>query len=257
MWFNCRFIPLLTIDSKFVSQKMTMTACVDMNNYLELEEEFRKPSAVLQYFLHHQIIGVDDFIVYNSNALDSSTTSILYNHGIKINLLPYNFPFDLTDKQQNRQLIEMDCLMRNFNAAKYTFVSAINEYLYPSTRLRSSNQFLKYAGKVSSDVSQFTIASRAVCVDKRKKIFSDNLLYDADTRSERPFYVYRPQDFKRPVIEGPAKSLDIDRNTMFVHRYLEKCVSKTDLYDWTTILSNDFLQYVLDIGRELNKLIYR
>ncbi|XP_055624683.1 uncharacterized protein LOC129767634 [Toxorhynchites rutilus septentrionalis] len=252
-----RFIPLRVIDSKSISQKMTMTACVDLNNYLELEEEFREPSAVLQYFLHHQIIGVDDFIVYNSNALDSSTASILYNHGIKINLLPYNFPFDLTNKQQNRQLIEMDCLMRNFNAAKYTFVSAINEYLYPSSRLRSSNQFLKYAGKVSSDASHFTIAARAVCIDNRKKIFSDNLLYDTDTRSERPFYIYRPQDYNRPVSEPPPKPLDIDRNIMFVHRYLEKCVSKSDLYDWTTILSKDFLQYVIEIGKELNKLIYR
>ena len=155
-----RYVPLRVLESRSVQQKMTMTACVDMTDYLELEEEFRMPSAVLQYFLHHQIVGVEDFIVYNSNALNGATASLLYSHGIKINLLPYNFPFDLADRHQNRLLIEMDCLMRNYNAAKLTYIGAINEYLYPSSRLRVNNQFLKYAWKVSSDVSRFSIASR-------------------------------------------------------------------------------------------------
>lgn len=252
-----RYIPLRVIESKSIPQKMTMTACVDLNNYLELDEEFRKPSAVLQYFLHHQIVGVDDFIVYNSNALDSLTTTTLYNHGIKINLLPYNFPFDLTNKQQNRQFIEMDCLMRNFNAARYTFVGAINEYIYPNSRLRSSNQFLKYANKASSDVSQFAITTRTVCIDDRKKIFSDNLLYDVEAHDKRSFYIYRPQDYNRSGSQEPIKSLSIDGNTLFMHRYVEKCVGKSDLYDWSTILNSDFLQYVNEVGKELNKLIFR
>ncbi|XP_058831869.1 uncharacterized protein LOC131690258 [Topomyia yanbarensis] len=252
-----RFIPLRVIESKSVSQKMTITACVDLNNYLELEEEFRKPSAVLQYFLHHQIIGVDDFIVYNSNSLDSTTTAMLYNHGIKVNLLPYNFPFDLASKQQNRLIIELDCLMRNYNAAKYTFVGGINEYLYPNSRLRSNNQFLKYAGKVSSDVNQFSVAVRTVCIDSRKKIFSDNLLYDVEARNDRTFFVYRPQNYNRTGSQEFAKTLTVDGKIMFVHRYLEKCVSKSDLYDWTTILDAEFLQYVIDVGKELNKLIFR
>lgn len=252
-----RYVPLRVIESKSVPQKMTMTACVDLNNYLELEDEFRKPSAVLQYFLHHQIIGVDDFIVYNSNSLDSVTTSLLFNHGIRINLLPFNFPFDLTNKQQNRQLIELDCLMRNYNAAKYTFVGAINEYLYPNSRLRNNNQFLKYASKVSSDVTQFVVATRTICVDNRKKIFSDNLLYDVEAPKERQFYIYRPQDYNQTGSPDATKSLNVDRNIMFMHRYVEKCVSKTDLYDWTTTLEGEFLQYVTEVGRELNKLIYR
>ncbi|XP_053687486.1 uncharacterized protein LOC128736987 [Sabethes cyaneus] len=252
-----RFIPLRVLESKSVPQKMTITACVDLNNYLELENNFRQPSAILQYFLHHQIIGVDDFIVYNSNALDSMTTSILYNHGIKINLLPYNFPFDLTNTVQNRRLIELDCLMRNYNAAKYTFVGSINEYLYPSSRLRSNNEFLKNVAQVSSDVTQFTIATRAVCVDDRKKIFSDNLLYDVEARQESPFYIYRPQNYNRTGSQEFIKSLNVDRNVIFVHRYVEKCASKSDLYDWTTVLESDFLQYVNEIGKELNKLIYR
>lgn len=252
-----RYIPLRVIESKSIPQKMTMTACVDLNNYLELDEEFRKPSAVLQYFLHHQIVGVDDFIVYNSNALDSLTTTTLYNHGIKINLLPYNFPFDLTNKQQNRQMIELDCLMRNFNAARYTFVGAINEYIYPNSRLRSSNQFLKYANKASSDVTQFAITSRTICIDDRKKIFSDNLLYDVESRGEKPFYIYRPQDYNRSGSQEIVKSLSIDGNTLFMHRYVEKCASKSDLYDWSTILNSNFLQYVNEVGKELNKLIFR
>lgn len=252
-----RFIPLRFIESKAIPQKMTMTACVDLNNYLELEDEFRKPSAVLQYFLHHQIVGVDDFIVYNSNALDSTTTAMLYNHGIKINLLPYNFPFDLANKHQNRLLIELDCLMRNFNAARYTFVSAINEFLYPNSRLRSNNQFLKYAGKVSSDVTEFTVTTRTICIDKRRKIFSDNLLYDVDARNERPFVIHRPLDYNRTGSQEVVKSLTVERNIMFVHRYIENCVGKSDLYDWTTTLDADFLQYVSEVGKELNKLIYR
>ncbi|KAL1386041.1 hypothetical protein pipiens_001352 [Culex pipiens pipiens] len=254
-----RYIPLRVIESKSIPQKMTMTACVDLNNYLELEDEFRKPSAVLQFFLHHQIVGVDDFIVYNSNALDSTTTAMLYNHGIKINLLPYNFPFDLANKQQNRLIIELDCLMRNYNAARYTFVGAINEYLYPNSRLRSNNQFLKYAGKVSSDVTQFTVTTRTICVDKRRKIFSDNLLYDVDARNDRPFVIHRPLDYNRTGSAPPelVKSLTVERGIMFVHRYIENCVGKSDLYDWSTTLDADFLQYVSEVGKELNKLIYR
>ncbi|XP_035906682.1 uncharacterized protein LOC118509708 [Anopheles stephensi] len=259
-----RYVPLRVLESRSVQQRMTMTACVDMSDYLELEEEFRMPSAVLQYFLHHQIVGVEDFIVYNSNALNGATTSLLYSHGIKINLLPYNFPFALADKQQNRLLIEMDCLMRNYNAAKLSFIGAINEYLYPSSRLRVNNKFLKYAWKVSSDVSRFAIASRSVCIDKRKKVFSDNLLYDVDVGaqltapSERPFYVYKPQDYNRTAGTPEfVKTLDVDRSMIFVHRYGGKCSSKTNLHDWTISLQPDFLQYVTDVGRELNKLIFR
>ncbi|EAA09426.3 AGAP005120-PA [Anopheles gambiae str. PEST] len=257
-----RYVPLRVLESRSVQQKMTMTACVDMTDYLELEEEFRMPSAVLQYFLHHQIVGVEDFIVYNSNALNGATASLLYSHGIKINLLPYNFPFDLADRHQNRLLIEMDCLMRNYNAAKLTYIGAINEYLYPSSRLRVNNQFLKYAWKVSSDVSRFSIASRSVCIDKRKKIFSDNLLYDVDVAmtnpTERPFQVYKPQDYNRTAgTPDFVKTLDVDRSLLFVHRYGGKCSSKTNLHDWTVSLQPDFLQYVTDVGRELNKLIFR
>ncbi|XP_055606632.1 uncharacterized protein LOC129754527 [Uranotaenia lowii] len=252
-----RIIPLRVIETKSVPQKMTMTACVDMNDYLELENEFRKPSSMLQYFLHHQIVGVEDFIVYNSNALDSPTRAVLYNHGIKINLLPYNFPFDLTNKRQIRQLIELDCLMRNYNAAKYTFVGSINEYLYPSSRLRSNNQFLKDAGKASPDITQFTISSRTVCIDRRKKIFSDNVLYDVEARSDQPFYVFRPQDYNRTGLQEVGKSLDIDRNVMFMHRYVEKCSEHADRYEWTSIVEPNFLQYVTEVGKELNKLIYR
>lgn len=154
-------------------------------------------------------------------------------------------------------MIELDCLMRNFNAARYTFVGAINEYVYPNSRLRSSNQFLRYANKASSDVTQFAVTSRTICIDDRKKIFSDNLLYDVEARGEKSFYIYRPQDYNRSGSQEIVKSLSIDGNTLFMHRYVEKCASKSDLYDWSTVISSDFLQYVNEVGKELNKLIFR
>ncbi|XP_052871962.1 uncharacterized protein LOC128277530 [Anopheles cruzii] len=256
-----RYVPLRVLESKSVRQRMTITACVDMNDYLELEEDVRHPAAVLQYFLHHQIVGVEDFIVYNSNALNGATASLLYNHGIKINLLPYNFPFDLSNRQQNQMIIEMDCTMRNYNAAKLTFVGAINEYLYPSSRLRLNNQFLTYAWKVSSDVSRFAVSTRSVCIDSRKKIFSDNLLYDVDAHSdsEGQFFVYKPQHYNRSAggTIDLMKTLDVERNMLFVHRYGGKCSSKANLHEWTEGLHGDFLQYIMDVGRELNKLIFR
>ena len=248
------YLPLRALDSKMIKQKMTMTACVDMNNYGHTRDEFSKDTAILQYFLHHQIIGIEEFLVYNGNGLNMNLLNLLNSHAIKVNVLPYNFPFELVSRQQNRAIIEIDCLLRNLNAAKYTMITSVNEFVYPNSRLKGNNQFIRLINKMSSDVNRFRIASRSVVLDYRKKIFSDNFKYDVEAKDDLPFYIYRPVDYNRT---DDTKSIDIDRNIIFVHKYIEnKTSNKNDLYEWTSIVDDEFKAFINDIAKELNRLLF-
>lgn len=250
----------LTIKNHAQMDKYLVTACVDLNSYnRSFTDDFINDTNVAQYFLHHEIIGIRNFIIYNSNVnqMNQHVADLLINkYGIRLNVLPYNFPLAMSSQGKNRAIIEADCLLRTSGLTKFVMIASIDEYLYPSSKLAPSNPLIKLFNHYSSEVNRFEISSKAVCIDPHRRIHSDNDRYSVDTKT-RMFYIQKnefPYNDK-PINDIGKKSIEVDRNLAVVHKY-GKCSSKNDLYDWRTTMEQQHQDYINFISKELNKLLF-
>lgn len=257
------YVPIrhLTIKNSLQMEKSLITACVDLNSYnRSFTDEFVSDSNVAQYFLHHELIGIHNFIIYNSNInqMNQHVVDLLTSKfGIRLNILPYNFPLVMSSKVKNRAIIEADCLMRTSGLTKYVMISSIDEYLYPAQKLTSASPLIKLFNQYSSEVNRFEISSKAVCTDAHRKIHSDNEQYSVDLKP-RVFFIQKnefPYNDK-PVNDIGKKAIDVERNLAVLHKYT-KCLKKDDLHDWRTTMEKNHLDYVNFVSRELNKLLMR
>lgn len=177
-------------------------------------------------------------------------------YGVRLNVLPYNFPLVLGSRYKNRAIIEADCLLRTSGLTKFVMLSSVDEYLYPSQKISAVNPLIKLFNHYSSEVNRFEISSKAVCIDPHRKIHSDNELYSPDQRI-RSFFIQKneyPYNDK-PVNDIGKKSIEVDRNLAVVHKYT-KCTSKSDLHSWRSTMEQPHQDYVTFISKELNKLLF-
>lgn len=256
------YVPIrhLTIKNHLQMDKSLITVCLDLNSYnRSFTEEFVNDANVVQYFLHHELIGIHNFIIYNSNVnqMNQHVVDLLTNkYGIRLNVLPYNFPLVMSSKVKNRALIEADCMLRTSGLTKYVMISSVDEYLYPSQKLSSASPLIKLFNHYSSEVNRFEISNKAICADPHRKIHSDNDRYSLDVKL-RPFFIQKneyPYNDK-PLNDIGKKSIEVDRNLAVLHKYT-KCVLKTDLFDWRTTMEQSHQDYVNFISKELNKLLF-
>jgi hypothetical protein len=209
---------------------------------------------------HHELIGIRNFVIYNNplTHLNQYMVDLINTRfGIKLDVIPYNFPFELTSKIKNRAILEMDCLLRTSGTTSYVIISSLNEYLYPSQRLSLTNPLIRLLNRYSSDVNKFEIKTRYVCMDPRRKILSDNNLYNIDVKTSDIFYIFKNEypNNDKLINESNKSSVEIERSIAIVHKYIN-CINKTDLHDWRTATDKEFLNYIDLIGKELNTLIF-
>lgn len=258
------YVPIrhLTIKDQFqMESKSLITACVDLNNYNRtFTDDFASDLNILQYFLHHELIGISNFIIYNSNTnqINQHVADVLTSKfGIRLNILPYNFPFALTSQTKNRAIIEADCLYRTSGLTKYLMVTSIDEYLYPSQKLSTSNPLIKLFNHYSNEVSRFEINAKLVCSDKHRKILSDNEMYNVNVKPKLFFISKNEYPYNdKPLNDVSRKSVDVDRNLAVVHKY-SRCTSKSELYDWRTTMDENHRKFVDVLSRDLNKLLLK
>lgn len=120
-------VPLRSLEMKSKPkqnvEKSLMTVCLDLNSYNRTYlDNFINDTTIIQFFLHYELISIRNFIIYNSNVNQMNQYMVdLINtrYGIKLDVLPYNFPFEMTSKVKNRAIIETDCLMRTAGTTKY------------------------------------------------------------------------------------------------------------------------------------------
>lgn len=251
----------LTIKNQQLMDRSLITVCLDLNSYNRtFTDEFITDTNVAQYFLHHELIGIRNFIIYDSNVnqMNQHVIDLLTNkYGIRLNVLPYNFPFAMSSQVKNRAIIETDCLLRTSGLTKYVMISSLNEYLYPSQKLSPSGPLLKLLNHYSSEVSRFEISSKAVCTDEHRKIHSDNPRYSLDSKT-RVFFIQKnefPYNDK-PMNDIGKKAIEVDRALAVIHKYT-KCPSKNDLFEWRTTMDQHHKDYVDFLSKELNKLLFR
>lgn len=259
------YIPIrhLTIKNQLLldkSDKSLITACLDLNTYnRSFTDDFINDTNVAQYFLHHELIGIRNFIIYNSNVnqMNQHVVDLLTNkYGIRLNVLPYNFPLAMSSRGKNRAIIEADCLLRTSGLTKFVMITSVDEYLYPSQKLSAMSPLMKLFNHYSSEVNRFEITSQAVCADPHRKIHSDNEQYSPDMKL-RAFYIQKneyPYNDK-PLNDISKKSIEVDRNLAVMHKYTT-CSSKNDLYDWRSTLEQQHNYYINFLSKELNKLLF-
>lgn len=256
------YIPIrhLTIKNQLNMDKSLVTVCLDLNSYnRSFADEFNNDTNIIQYFLHHELIGVRNFLVYNSNInqIHQHTVDLLSNKfGIKLNILPYNFPYALNSKVKNRLIIEADCMLRSSGLTKYVMIASLNDYFYPAEKISRQSALMKIMSRTSNEISRFSISIKSVCTDPRKRILSDNENYSVDIKS-RGFYIEK-NEFpynNKDVNDISKKTTEIDTDHAVLLRY-STCPKKDDLYVWRPTLKDKHVEYINFISKELNKLMF-
>lgn len=257
------YVPIrhLTIKNQLQMDKSLVTVCLDVNSYnRSFTDDFITDPNIAQYFLHHELIGIHNFIIYNSNVnqMNQHVVDLLTNkYGIRLNVLPYNFPLMMTSKVRNRAIIEADCLLRTSGLTKFVIVASIDEYMYPSQKLSPTSPLLKLLNHYSSEVNRFEISGKAVCIDPHRKIHSDNDRYSLDVKTKIFFIQKNEYPYNdKPVNDISKKSVEVDRNLAVVHSYTKCPPTTSDLYDWRTTMEQHHQDYINFISKELNKLLF-
>uniref|UniRef100_A0A1B0CXA0 Putative conserved secreted protein n=1 Tax=Lutzomyia longipalpis TaxID=7200 RepID=A0A1B0CXA0_LUTLO len=211
------FLPIRSARNTTLTHKSSLVACVDMVSSTlggSSGKSLHIPDVdILQYFIHHQIVGIDEFIVYDRYHITNHIQELLYRHGIKISILPYNFPFTEATEAQNRPFLEMDCLLRARNEAKYAFLTTITEYFYPEISLKRSKILFKTLA-ASTDVFRFDVTTKTVCTEDGVRILAENHLYDPNAKTQHPFLIYR---IDQRALDSPRMQ-DLDPHVAIVHR---------------------------------------
>lgn len=268
------YVRVRNLETKHIKELHLMTVCADL-----LPDDDYHADAIfsefnlLQFFFHHHFIGVDEFLVYDNGQLDASMQRVLARHGIQVNVLPYNFPFESDQSNKKRRILELDCLLRTSNSVKYTLVSTPRDYLYPNGHLQAATSFLRHLkNPLYGNEGRFEIKSNNVCTHHARKIFSDNLFSTTTTNSSADYKIvlYKPSQVLTSGSGGsnndfaaalPKMHLNI--NDAFSNRYID-CdkdivneehgggIGGSNLQRWRSSVSNDFILFIDQIGMEIN-----
>lgn len=242
-------LSLRHIKNKEIKERAEMNVCVNMVAYNSSNtaalSEFSTKTNVMQFFLFHQTIGVDNFLVYNADALSGHTRKLLSQAGVHINFFPYNFPFDYRSAA-TRTILELDCTMRSMNTAQTATLLEINEFFFTGENLRSPDSMLTGLKHYDSDVNRFELTTYSVCMDARFKLLLDSKFYDPERTPGHKIYIY-----KLHMLAEHIKIMPLAISHAFVHVYTNCVGSKDLLHEWRGSIRSDFLQYIEDVRKEI------
>lgn len=255
------------LKRKDVNEMLTMSLCVDLlpHNHIDTDP-FYTDFNLLQFFVHHQLIGIDEFLVYDFNVISPSLKQTLFSHGIKLNIFPYNFPFEMGQHNKTRKIIELDCLLRTSNSVKYTMIATPRDYIFTNGYIGSTPQPLLQMLRnplYGKDVKH-EVTTNAICAHKMKKILSDNLLLSANAHIESPAMLYKTNVIfmrnNNVATSHETAAMRINKNLIFSNHYSDCETAKGErveesLVEWRTALPIDFRRFVDEIAVQINSLL--
>uniref|UniRef100_A0A1I8P171 Uncharacterized protein n=1 Tax=Stomoxys calcitrans TaxID=35570 RepID=A0A1I8P171_STOCA len=237
-----------------------LTICVNLHSreFFNMTSLEKQPQELLQFFVHHYIMGVEDFIAYSGDDIPFSLHPFLSHFNIRVHSMPFNFPFSSANSTDRiRSIIEMDCILRNINRATHSILLDANEFFYPNTNLDDEKSLLHSLRSYDNGVNQFDVKTFAICKDQRHKYLIENTLFDPELKNSHGVSLYRPQDNVLPLNgEEPSRSITLPVLKCLVHRYVN-CVhvGKDGLHDWRNTLREDFMQHIQRLKEEIQLLI--
>lgn len=257
------------LKQKNIEELLTMTLCVDLvPRNQTVVNPFLSEFNLLQFFIHHQLIGIDEFLVYGPPLMSITLKQTLFSHGIKFNTFPFNFPFDISQQKKVQKIIEMDCLLRTSNSVKYTTIVTPRDYIYTNGNLMSKPHPLlqMLRNPLYGSDSQLEILSNPICRHKMKKILSDNLLIGSNTSADTTkmflfktnFIFTRNNNVASNSKGGGAR---LNKNLIFNNHYSDcddshsQSTVNENPVEWRSVVSDEFRQYIDQVGVRVNALL--
>lgn len=254
------------------SHQQLLVSCLNLLSppSLAMRRFYEYELNLLEYFYHHLVIGVDEFIVYDNVGLMTLTVrKQLAAKGIRVNLLPFNFPFEMGSDENIQKILHMDCELRTLNKSRYIFTAQPNDFLYPDALLHLQNSTIVFIEAYNNhSVNRFTVRTNRVCLNTSesrasKTIYDNKLLAEEHdvlrpgAVSRDPFYLNRPK--VGALIDAPPKQLNV---RVFANRYVE-CLpmdgnDEVTHNTWPTtidhVVSAGFMWFLEKINTEVLKM---
>ncbi|KAH8284549.1 hypothetical protein KR018_004111 [Drosophila ironensis] len=240
--------------------RLPATICVDLVGFNSSSRFARNENAMLQFFLFHQALGVQHFLVYNFDELDEGVLRILDRTNIHLYGLPFNFPFRQSNGTASRirQLLHNDCLLRNVNQAGFSLLLQPNELFFPNVRFSGETEkgsLQQQLRHFAAETTRFQLATMAVCYDERKPLLPDNVQYDPERKFPHKILLDR-LDLPPAQLLASSSEVELPLSTAFVHRYVDcEHVGADGLQDWRTGVRQHFMEHINGLRNEVHLLI--
>ncbi|XP_034475850.1 uncharacterized protein LOC117782872 [Drosophila innubila] len=249
-----------TASTPSVHVRLPATICVDLVSFNMSSTFARNADAMLQFFLFHQALGVEHFLVYNYDELSENVVRLLERTKLHLYGLPFNFPFLQTNTTtaRIRQLILSDCLLRNVNYAGFTMLLTPNELVYPNARFASDTKraLQQQLRHFSTETCRFELATYAVCFDEHKKLLLDNVQYDPEVKAPHKLILYRLELPPAQLLLPTATTVELPLSSGLAHRYVDcEQVGKDGLHDWRNGVREDLMDHINTLRNEVDLLI--
>ncbi|CAD1479295.1 unnamed protein product, partial [Heterotrigona itama] len=198
-----------------------------------------QPLQMISFIQFHDIIGVDNFIVYdfgipsqyNSNFKELSKSLNPY-WKFTYTIVPWNFPFLNTHPTIIKDLIQADCLYRTYNKVMYITTLSWEEYIvlrYHHSLTDLLTDFKK--SKMKADrykLKTLTFCTQQTDINSNKNVtlmIFRKLYYDSSILDNRPIYIYNTHEvFKKNNIY----TRDIGKDLVTLNRY-QYCPGKSNI----------------------------
>lgn len=235
-------LQLREMNPKKIPHKLTLTACLSLVKEpmegTKQSEPFVQENHLLEYFFHHHLIGIDEFLVYDAGYLNPHLIEMLTKHQIRFSIFPFNFPFSTDNYKSIRQIIKTDCLMRTKHFSTYTMLTEPNEFLYTKMNFQLPAGPLKTLKQFLPQHHRFDLETNVVCISPNHATLIENRFYTDDNEAEK-FSLYH-SDYKSDI---SPKTVLTKKYDLFVHRYTNFCA--TELHDdWRVTVGKELLQYI-------------
>lgn len=251
----------MATTAKKVTNRSSVTACIDFIPYnitksAASQSNLFTDKEILEFFLHHSIVGIQEFIVYEMNNLPSRVHELLQHQGIHITKLPFNFPYELGDALKIRGILEMDCLLRTSAHFKYVLITRLNEFFLPTSNVRLNRSFVQSLEVHPDNINRFELPMQTICMPEEEgagnRIRSGLHMFDANARNKHPVAVYRPGRYE---LIDEIKSIELSQSSGIVHRFSRHCPNSVNLKDWRETVNAEHLHFITEVEKELKGLL--
>lgn len=248
-------------SERSVIMKSPIAACVDFLPYnLNLGKTANASDSptdkeVFQFFLHHGIVGIQEFIVYHMNNFPMHLYDLLQSHqGVRMTKLPFNFPYELGDPSKIRQILELDCLLRTSAHNKFVLLLRTNEFFVPPSNVRLNRSFTQSLDMQSETADRYELPVHTLCPPAQatgRELLTE-FSHDPSARNEHKVFIYRTTS----AMDNAPDNVQVQPSTGLIHRLSKQCHGNAvNLREWRETLSADHSKFIVEVSKELRSLL--
>ncbi|CAK9822361.1 hypothetical protein ANTRET_LOCUS907 [Anthophora retusa] len=254
---NLNDVPILPIKSQPHSlNNSNMGMCVTPPSTKPMH-----PLHMIGFINFHDIIGVDNFIVYDfgiSNEFNSNFKELSQSQNpywtFTYTVIPWNFPFPGIHPTIMKDLIQADCLYRTYNKIMYVTTLSWEEYIvlrYHHSLIDLMADFKK--SRLKAD--RYKLKTQTFCIQQADSTVAKNatfmifkkLHFDSSIPDNQPIYIYNTHEILRKNIY----TRDIGKDLVTLNRY-KYCLGSLNAETYTE--DSSVLRFTEDIQ---NSQIFR